>query len=98
MDMRISTILGAEAVPKSKKLLKLTVDTGIDTRTILSGIAQHFSVEEVIGRQVCVLVNLAPRKMMGIESEGMILMAENSDGSLKFIAPPVAIDNGSTVS
>ncbi|MEO1099138.1 MAG: methionine--tRNA ligase, partial [Bacteroidota bacterium] len=98
MDMRISTILDAEAVPKSKKLLKLTVDTGIDTRTILSGIAQHFSVEEVIGRQVCVLVNLAPRKMMGIESEGMILMAENSDGSLKFIAPPVAIDNGSTVS
>ena len=98
MDMRISTILDAEAVSKSKKLLKLTVDTGIDTRTILSGIAQHFSVEEVIGRQVCVLVNLAPRKMMGIESEGMILMAENSDGSLKFIAPPVAIDNGSTVS
>ncbi|MEM1408445.1 MAG: methionine--tRNA ligase [Bacteroidota bacterium] len=98
MDMRISTILDAEAVPKSKKLLKLTVDTGIDTRTILSGIAQHFSVEEVMGKQVCVLVNLAPRKMMGIESEGMVLMAENSDGSLKFIAPPVAIDNGSTVS
>ncbi|MEM7110487.1 MAG: methionine--tRNA ligase [Bacteroidota bacterium] len=98
MDIRIGTILEAEAVPKSKKLLKLLVDTGIDKRTILSGIAQHFSSEEVLGKQVCVLVNLAPRKMMGIESQGMILMAEDSQGKLSFIAPPDSVDNGSSVS
>ncbi|MEM8567403.1 MAG: methionine--tRNA ligase subunit beta, partial [Bacteroidota bacterium] len=98
MDIRVGTILEAETIPKSKKLLKLLVDTGVDQRTILSGIAQHFSAEEVVNKQVCVLVNLAPRKMMGIESKGMILMAEDNDGNLSFIAPPSVVGNGSKVS
>ncbi|MEM9859430.1 MAG: methionine--tRNA ligase [Bacteroidota bacterium] len=98
MDIRIGTVLEAEPVPKSKKLLKLLVDTGIDKRTILSGIAQYFTAEDVVGKQVCVLANLAPRKMMGVESQGMVLMAENSDGSLHFIAPPDTISNGSSIS
>ena len=98
MDMRIGTILEAEAVPKSNKLLKFKVDTGIDQRTILSGIAKHYSPEEMIGKQVTVLVNLAPRKIMGIESEGMILMAENHDGALKLLEPNDKADNGAPIS
>ena len=98
LDIRIGTVLAAEAMPKSKKLLKLLVDTGIDKRTILSGIAQHYSPEAVIGKQVSVLVNLAPRKMMGIESQGMILMAEDSSGDLKFVLPSESVDNGAMVS
>ena len=98
LDIRIGTILEAEAMPKSKKLLKLKVDTGIDQRTILSGIAQHFSPNDIIGRQVSVLVNLAPRKMMGIESQGMILMAEDSNGNLTFVLPSEQVDNGSMIS
>jgi methionyl-tRNA synthetase len=98
MDMRIGTILEAEAVPKSKKLLKLKVDTGIDKRTVLSGIAQHFSPEEIIGKQVSILVNLAPRKIMGEESQGMILMAEDKDGSLRFLQPSEAVMSGATIS
>ena len=98
MDIRIGKILEAEKLPKSKKLLKLTIDTGLDTRTVLSGIAEHFSAEEVVGQQVCVLANLAPRKMMGIESQGMVLMAEDKDGSLKFIQPGEDVSPGSTVS
>lgn len=98
MDIRIGTILEAEAVPKSKKLLKLKVDTGIDKRTVLSGIAQHFSPEDIIGKQVSILVNLAPRNIMGQESQGMILMAENKDGSLKFVMPSDKVSPGSTIS
>ena len=98
MDMRVGTILEAEKVPKSSKLLKFKVDTGLDQRTILSGIAKFFKPEEMIGKQVTVLVNLAPRKIMGIESQGMILMAENEDGSLKLLQPHEVADNGATIS
>jgi methionyl-tRNA synthetase len=84
-------------VPKTKKLLKLTVDTGFDTRTIVSGIAEHYSPEEVVGRQVCVLVNLAPRDLKGISSQGMVLMAEDVDGRLVFVRPDVAVQSGSGV-
>lgn len=97
MDIRIATILEAERVPKTKKLLKLTVDTGIDTRTIVSGIAEHYLPEEVVGRQVCVLVNLAPRDLKGIASQGMVLMAEDADGKLVFVRPDVAVQSGSGV-
>lgn len=97
IDIRIGTVLKAERMEKSKKLLKLTIDTGIDTRTVLSGIAEHYSPEEVVGKQVTLLVNLAPRKMMGLESQGMILMAEDKDGKLKLIAPGDAVSPGSTV-
>ncbi len=83
---------------KSNKLLKLVVDTGIDKRTILSGISQHYEAESLIGKQVTVLVNLPPRKMMGIESEGMILSAEDTDGALQLIVPMNNVDNGSSVS
>lgn len=98
MDIRISTVLAAEVVPKTQKLLKLEIDTGIDKRTIVSGIAEYFRPEEVVGRQVCVLVNLEPRKIRGIVSHGMILMAKNSDGSLRFVQPNEAVDSGSGVS
>ncbi|MFN8354974.1 MAG: methionine--tRNA ligase [Spirosomataceae bacterium] len=98
MDIRIATIKAAELVPKSKKLLKLTLDTGLDTRTVLSGIAEHYSPEEVVGKQVCLLANLAPRKMMGMESQGMILMAEDRDGKLAFVQPSFGVWNGGTVS
>jgi methionyl-tRNA synthetase len=98
MDIRIGTILEAEKVAKTKKLLKLKVDTGIDQRTIVSGIAEHFVPEAIIGQQVSVLVNLAPREIKGIESQGMILMAENADGSLKFMHPSAHVNNGSSVS
>ncbi|MEQ9425349.1 MAG: methionine--tRNA ligase [Cyclobacteriaceae bacterium] len=98
MDIRIGTILEAETVPKSNKLLKFKVDTGIDHRTILSGIAKHYSPEEMVGKQVTVLVNLAPRKIMGFESEGMILMAENENGALKLIQPNDDADNGAVIS
>lgn len=98
MDIRVGTILEAAKMPKSDKLLKLIIDTGLDKRTVLSGIAKHYSPEEVIGQQVCVLVNLAPRKMMGIESQGMVLMAENSEGKLAFIQPDQSINNGGGIS
>ncbi|TBH74000.1 methionine--tRNA ligase [Aquirufa nivalisilvae] len=98
MDIRIGQIIAAEKMEKSKKLLKLTVDDGLRQRTILSGIAEHFQVEEVLGRKVTFLANLAPRKMMGLESEGMILMAEGQDGKLSFIEPESGIWNGATVS
>ncbi|MEJ5304224.1 MAG: methionine--tRNA ligase [Bacteroidales bacterium] len=97
MDIRIGTILEAEKVPKTKKLLRLKVDTGIDTRTIVSGIAEYYNPEEIVGRQVCVLVNLAPRNIKGIESRGMILMAEDRDGTLRFVSPEAHINNGSEV-
>ena len=98
IDVRVATVVAAEKIKKSKKLLKLTLDTGLDQRTVLSGIAEHYTPEEVLGQQVCVLVNLAPRKMMGIESQGMILMAEDQDGSLAFIQPGKNVGNGSGVS
>ncbi len=98
MDMRIGRILTAEAVPKSNKLLKLTVQTGVDTRVIVSGIAKYFKPEELAGKQVTVLINLAPRKIMGIESKGMILLAEDADGKLVFMVPEEKVANGSVIS
>ncbi|BDD09618.1 methionine--tRNA ligase [Fulvitalea axinellae] len=98
MDLRVGEIVEAEKVKKSKKLLKLKVDTGMDQRTVVSGIAQSYSPEEVIGKKILLLANLAPRKIMGIESQGMILMAENSDGTLAFLNPDKNIYNGGTVS
>lgn len=98
MDIRVGTILAAERVPKTDKLMKLTVNVGIDTRTIVSGIAEHFTPEECVGRQVCVLVNLQPRKLKNIESNGMILMAEGADGKLQFVAPEEKIKEGCAIS
>jgi methionyl-tRNA synthetase len=98
MDMRIGTVLAAEKVKKSNKLLKLTIDTGLDQRTILSGIAKHFSAEEMVGKQVTVLVNLAPRPMMGEVSEGMVLMAEDNQGNLQLLQPGREVNPGSSVS
>ena len=97
MDIRVGEILEAEKVKKTKKLLKLKVDTGIDQRTIVSGIAEYFKPEEIIGKKVCVLVNLAPKALKGIESQGMILMAENANGELTFVSPEKAVINGSEV-
>ena len=97
MDIRVSTILSAEKVAKTKKLLKLTVDTGIDRRVIVSGIAEHFTPEELVGRQVLVLVNLAPRDLKGITSSGMILMAEDASGKLRLLQPSEATNNGAIV-
>ena len=97
MDIRVSTILAAEKVAKTKKLLKLTVDTGIDKRTIVSGIAEHFTPEELVDRQVLVLVNLAPRELKGITSNGMILMAEDASGKLELLAPEHKTNNGAIV-
>ena len=97
MDIRTGTILEAEKVPKTKKLLKLKIDTGIDRRTVVSGIAEHYTPDEIIGKQVSVLVNLKPRKLRGIESQGMILMAEDKDGKLVFVAPEKPVSNGSEV-
>lgn len=97
MDIRVGTILEAEKVAKTKKLLKLTVDTGIDKRTVVSGIAEYYKPEDIIGRQVSILVNLAPKKLRGIESQGMILMAEDADGSLQFVSPADNIKPGSEV-
>jgi methionyl-tRNA synthetase len=98
LDLRVGTILSAEKVQKADKLLKLQIDLGFETRTIVSGIAEHFKPEEITGKQVVVVANLAPRKMRGIESNGMILMAEDKTGKLHFVNPVDAIDNGSSVS
>jgi methionyl-tRNA synthetase len=97
MDIRIGTIISAERVPKTEKLLKLTVDTGIDQRTVVSGIATYYDPEKIIGQQVSILINLEPRKIKGIESQGMILMAENSNGELAFVAPTKSMENGGSV-
>jgi methionyl-tRNA synthetase len=98
LDMRVVTVLEAEKMPKSKKLIKLKVDTGLGHRIVLSGVAEHFEPEYLIGKQVTMLINLAPRKMMGIDSEGMILMAEDKDGKLKLIQPHEGTVNGSMIS
>jgi methionyl-tRNA synthetase len=97
MDIRVATILEAERVPKTKKLLKLKLDTGIDERTVVSGIAEYYEPEKIIGQQVCLLANLAPRDIKGIQSQGMILMAEDPTGKLTFITPSAAWINGSIV-
>lgn len=97
MDIRIGTILEAEKMPKANKLLVLKVDTGIDVRTIVSGIAESFSPEEIIGKRVSVLANLAPRALRGVESQGMILMTTNAEGKLVFVNPDADAPNGSTV-
>ncbi|MCW8982144.1 MAG: methionine--tRNA ligase subunit beta, partial [Altibacter sp.] len=98
LDMRVGTILEAEKMPKAKKLLVLKVDTGIDVRTIVSGIAESFTPEEIVGRKVTVLVNLAPRALRGVDSEGMILMTETPDGKLVFVNPDAeGIENGATI-
>ncbi len=99
LDIRIGTILEAEKIPKTKKLLKLKVDVGMDVRTIVSGIAESFNAEDIIGQKVSVLVNLAPRKLRGVESQGMILMTETPDGKLTFIEPEKEeVNNGEQVS
>jgi methionyl-tRNA synthetase len=98
IDLRVGTIVAAEKVEKADKLLKLSVDLGFETRTIVSGIALHFKPEDIVGKQVTVVVNLAPRKMRGIESQGMILMAEDDSGSLYFVTPDKTINSGAKVS
>lgn len=98
MDLRVGTITAAEKIEKADKLLKLTVDTGIDVRTVVSGIAEHFKPKEVIGQKVSILLNLAPRKIRGVESQGMILMAETEMGELAFVSPTnKEIDAGNTI-
>jgi methionyl-tRNA synthetase len=97
MDIRTGTIVEAEKVAKTKKLLKLLVDTGIDKRTVVSGIAEYYLPENIIGKKVSILVNLAPRKLRGIESQGMILMAEDNDGKLCFVSPVDDVSDGSEV-
>jgi len=98
MDIRTATIIEAEAVPKTDKLLKLLLDTGVDKRTVVSGIAEYYKPADIIGHKVCLLINLAPRKIKGIESQGMILMAENSKGELSFVSPiKNEFNNGSIV-
>ena len=97
MDIRTATVLAAERVPKTDKLLKLTIDTGIDQRTIVSGIAEYYSPEDMLGKQICILANLAPRSIRGIESKGMILMAKQGDGKMRFITPQEAVTNGAQI-
>ncbi|HMP85863.1 MAG TPA: methionine--tRNA ligase subunit beta, partial [Lacibacter sp.] len=98
LDLRVGTITAAEKVEKADKLLKLSVDMGTETRTIVSGIALHFAPEAIVGKQVVVVANLAPRKMRGIESQGMILMAEDAAGALHFVRPETIVNPGAAVS
>ena len=98
LDIRIGKVLAAEKMEKSNKLLKLTVNSGLDTRTILSGIAQYYTPEEMVGKQVTFIANLAPRKMMGLESQGMILTASDAEGKLKLLQPAGDVDPGATIS
>lgn len=97
LDLRVAKILEAERVPKTDKLMKLTVDTGIDTRTVISGIAEHYAPEDIIGQNVVMVVNLAPKKIRGVESQGMILMAENEAGELAFVTPSKDLSPGDVV-
>ncbi|MGZ5193670.1 MAG: methionine--tRNA ligase subunit beta, partial [Kaistella sp.] len=94
IDLRTATILTAEKVEKADKLLKFTVDTGVDVRTVVSGIAESFTPEECIGKQVMILLNLAPRKIRGIESQGMLLLTTKPDGKLSFVTPDETVENG----
>ena len=98
IDLKVGTIISAEKVEKADKLLKLEIDLGFEKRTVVSGIALHFSPADIVGKQVVMVANLAPRKMRGIESNGMILMAEDAEGKLKFVAPDAVVNNGSGVS
>ena len=98
LDLRIGTVLEAERIPKTQKLLKLLVDTGIDKRVIVSGIAEYFTPEAIIGKQVTVIVNLAPRKIKGVESHGMLLFAQSGDGVLHIMHPEGTVENGSKIS
>ncbi|MEM1216845.1 MAG: methionine--tRNA ligase subunit beta, partial [Bacteroidota bacterium] len=94
LDLRTATITAAQAVPKADKLLQLTLDLGFEERTVLSGIAQHYSPGDIVGKQVVMVANLAPRKMRGVLSQGMVLMAEDADGKLVFVSPPEGFGNG----
>ena len=98
LDIRVGTVLEAERIPKTQKLLKLLVDTGIDKRVIVSGIAEYFTPEAIIGKQVTVIVNLAPRKIKGVESHGMLLFAQSGDGVLHIMHPEGTVENGSKIS
>ena len=97
MDIRVGQVMSAEKVEKADKLLKLTVNTGLDTRTVVSGIAEHYSPENVVGQKVSILMNLAPRKIRGVESQGMILMAEDDEGKLSFVAPTKEMEAGGEI-
>jgi methionyl-tRNA synthetase len=97
IDIRTATILEAEKVPKTTKLLKLRIDTGIDIRTIVSGIAEYYEPESIVGKQISIVANLEPRKIKGIESKGMILMAEDKNGKLVMVAPAEMVSNGSMI-
>ena len=97
MDIRVGTIKAAEKIEKADKLLKLSIDTGVDIRTVVSGIAEHYKPEEIIGQKVSVLLNLAPRRIRGVESQGMILMAESQQGELAFISPTKNLESGNTI-
>ena len=97
MDIRTATVLEAERVPKTDKLLKLTIDTGMDKRVIVSGIAEYYSPEDMVGKQICILANLKPRVIKGIESKGMILMARQNDGKIRFITPEESLVNGAEI-
>ena len=97
MDIRTATVLQAERVPKTDKLLKLTIDTGLDQRVIVSGIAQYYTPESVIGKQICILANLEPRTIRGIESRGMILMAKEADGNMRIVSPEERLGNGAKI-
>ena len=97
MDIRTATVLEAERVPKTDKLLKLSIDTGIDKRVIVSGIAEYYAPEDMVGKQICILANLKPRTIRGIESHGMILMAKQGDGKMRFITPQEALANGAEI-
>ncbi|MGA0232029.1 MAG: methionine--tRNA ligase subunit beta, partial [Saprospiraceae bacterium] len=97
LDIRSATIIEAEKVEKTDKLLKLTLDLGFEKRTVVSGIAQDYQPENIIGQRVTLLANLAPRKIRGVESQGMILMAENNDGSLKFVEASDGAENGASI-
>ena len=97
VDIRTATVLEAEKVPKTAKLLKLKIDTGLDVRTIVSGIAEYYDPESLIGKQICIVANLEPRKIKGIESQGMILMAQDPKGGMKIVTPEDKVSNGSAV-
>ena len=97
MDIRVAKVIAAEKVAKTKKLLKLTIDTGMDTRTIVSGIAEFYTAEEMVGKQIVILANLEPREIKGILSQGMILMAQDATGKLAVVAPEYNVKPGSSV-
>ena len=98
LDLRVGEVIACERVPKADKLLRLTINTGLDERTVLSGIAEHFTPEEVVGRRVTLLANLAPRTIRGIESQGMVLLASTPTGGLRFVTPEEGTSAGDVIS